>query len=743
MYSRCRIALLCVFTAVFLSGCTSELTYEEAFPAETTVASFQTLPPNILAAHTYFQALEKQYNEDNRPVGPVATFTHVSQLTPLWQQARIELFFGSDSVVVVPFAVAGDTLTSADYNAYLTFSTAPDGSPGVSVLGLYGSETMDWALGGHEPGAFSGYVYTMDEHLVANRVIEFTDGRAQRAVFDPSGLKFLGEINQHLKQQGHAVTLKCSDGPGTGILAWVRRLFGSRVSCPSPAGGSTGGGGGFFESLFSGFGSALASIFSGGGGAPGGEYSGLSSSDFWYVYGSIPTNTGGYTLVPPDGGGSGGVLDENGGLPGGMTDPKVIYGNLSSNPAAVELSKLILGYTIDKTNAENLLSILNIFVDQCMQRSDINLGRFARLYACASGELLSFLESNPTFRSETTLKEVLLARSVQVMTGSSLATFEYLQHRPALTVDLWDFVINQHNSSTEAVGYVRTVVAQMMADSGYKWQRFEELFNLVQMDERALLKDCAPDYAQWSDLINFKVGGFPLQRILEEDRWELQTIEGARSPTINLDRFSIHIDQLPVVNGKRLNAAEFFEYFRLNINDFAPEFTPTTYNGDNVNDHALWNSSNPYGSILEIALLGEDGLSFLADGDVICSQYNCCSWMFSTLRSGTEVFDSGWHPVSGHRQFGYKVKNGKFELYTRGADRVTVWWTNLLAEDKVFSDGSEFWRSMQRRIIRFVSDNNGAVNNIGVSESVNRPDWSKIKDLLKRSTPINYIPCDN
>jgi hypothetical protein len=469
----------------------------------------------------------------------------------------------------------------------------------------------------------------------------------------------------------------------------------------------------------------------------------LSSNDFWYIYGSIPTNTGGYQLVRGTAPGGGGLFSPGGGVPSDLTNGTTIYSNLSTNPAAVDLSKLILGYTVDKQNAENLLGILNIFVDRCLKRSDITNTHFARLYACSTSELLDFLEGNAAYSTETNLKQVILARAVQIVTGSSYDAFRFLENNPNTTAQIWNFVINKNNSSPDAVGYSRMALKQLVADGSYKWRRFEELYDLVQADKQVLLADCNVNYSEWDDLINFEVVGWAEHRINSNDHWELLDIEDARSPTVNLDRFSVFIEKMPIINGERMTEQDFFNYFRLNINDFTggTTFTPSDYSGDDINDSELWNSIYPFGSILHIDML-QVGNMTTVDGDVLCSQYNCCSWIFSTLRTGTELFDSGWHPVSGNRQFGFTTQSEQTELYTRAADRITVWWVNLIGPKKTFDDGAAVWRTMQNQVIDFVERNGGRMSSQKKSEEVNTPDWEAIRDRLKGTSPIFYIPCD-
>jgi hypothetical protein len=64
-------------------------------------------------------------------------------------------------------------------------------------------------------------------------------------------------------------------------------------------------------------------------------------------------------------------------------------------------------------------------------------------------------------------------------------------------------------------------------------------------------------------------------------------------------------------------------------------------------DEALWNSSNPLSTIISISIA-------LDDGNVVCSDFQSCCWVFTTLQALWKPFTwkDGVHPVSGNRQFG-------------------------------------------------------------------------------------------
>jgi hypothetical protein len=299
--------------------------------------------------------------------------------------------------------------------------------------------------------------------------------------------------------------------------------------------------------------------------------------------------------------------------------------------------------------------------------------------------------------------------------------------------------INRENNTPESIDYVDFAIEMIEEDEERKWDRFEELRELVEADPDALIADCPPSIHDWTDLSSFELSGAPLQRIQDSDLWEVHDIAEASGARVNLDYFSIHLEQMPTINGLQVSPEELFEHFRTEINDFADKFTPQS-----PADLAMWNSSAPLSTILNIRLLAEPITgSALADGDVICAQYEPCCWIFSTLRSSNGLTGGGYHPVSGNRKFGYTFEDGVFVLYTQGADRTTTWYHSLNNSEMAFSAGDEFWREMQAKFKAFAEANGGwTVPNNETSEVSIRPDWAEVKDLLTSPTPITHIPCN-
>lgn len=316
---------------------------------------------------------------------------------------------------------------------------------------------------------------------------------------------------------------------------------------------------------------------------------------------------------------------------------------------------------------------------------------------------------------------------------------QMLIRRPEEVNSMDDF-INEADDTPGALDYLDFTIKMIDQDERRIFDRFEELYNLVENDPDALVEDCAPSISDWSDLASFTVSGAPLQRIEDSDGyWDVQNIQDASGARVNLDYFSIHLEELPYINGSAATPQQLFDYFRININNFADKFSPFS-----PNDVAMWESNNPLTTVMEITMVTAPITNAaIADGDVICSQYDPCCWIFTTLHSPA-ITGSGYHPVSGNRKFGYTYEDGVFVLYTQGADRTTTWYHSLNESARAFSEADALWRNMQEKFIADIEDNGGWTipGNNRTGESIIRPDWQSIKESLISSTPITSVPCN-
>ncbi len=215
----------------------------------------------------------------------------------------------------------------------------------------------------------------------------------------------------------------------------------------------------------------------------------------------------------------------------------------------------------------------------------------------------------------------------------------------------------------------------------------------------------------------------------------IQSINNAYSSVVNMDNFSVRINQLPVVNGARMSPSAFLEYIRLNLNSFVDnslsKFEPYSYYG--IDDNQLWNSSSPFGAIIGIDIPGPD------NGSVIVSNSTPTEWTFTTIND-PKYHD---HPVSGNRDFGYKINSdGSFNFYTRGVDRITNWDATLIQQlaQVPFTQADYLWSSFQSKIANFVNQRQG--NATVNPPQKHRPDWSIVKGVLDGTLPLNTLSTD-
>jgi hypothetical protein len=225
-----------------------------------------------------------------------------------------------------------------------------------------------------------------------------------------------------------------------------------------------------------------------------------------------------------------------------------------------------------------------------------------------------------------------------------------------------------------------------------------------------LSKKPASEAKPWEGLISFRPSP-DVQRHILFYGGKVHKIEDGWGP-INLDRYEVAVTKLPKIDGAVATPEKVLAWLRLNINQVLNKELATF--SDEQASPVSWDSSNPLGAILHIAMKD--------DGSVICSEYSARHWIFSTLWTKQD-----WeHPVSGNREFGFKQEDSRYVFYTRGADRATEarFW---LAGDFVFDGGDKLWRSFQDGFRNWVSRNEGAAE---IREPFSeRFDWKQIKPL--------------
>jgi hypothetical protein len=176
---------------------------------------------------------------------------------------------------------------------------------------------------------------------------------------------------------------------------------------------------------------------------------------------------------------------------------------------------------------------------------------------------------------------------------------------------------------------------------------------------------------------------------------------------INMDNYELNINNLPInpATGQRYTPQGFFNYVRMNLFNFI-HAGPATLEPYSAADETKWRSYNPVGAALSFQ-------STFDDMTVVCTEYVLNStdmtWTFTTMRSPNDL----GHPVSGHRQFGFKTNaDGSYTFYTKGVDRLATWAdysVNEAGGDFVFNQGDQLWKAMIENLQDDIEEKEGSV----------------------------------
>lgn len=339
----------------------------------------------------------------------------------------------------------------------------------------------------------------------------------------------------------------------------------------------------------------------------------------------------------------------------------------------------------------------------------------------------------------------------------------YLFDNPSFTnaSGLINYIQQKHNPNWEVIQPTLDFVISFLQNNPDTINK-DQIFNrIIALD---LLLEQNPDALldiQCQELPNWKtVANHPIPQIVKDkisslnsktawyDSASLQNIYNSSGPSVNMDLFPVKISKMPKKpNGQTYTPSEFFDFFRRNINSLVDknysQFYPIVNSNYNINDTNLWNSSNPTGSLIHISIPVLSGYAS-DDGTVICSGFNNVAWVFTTVKMPKYDGQSdGTHPVSGNRLFGYfEDGNGGMTIYTRGVDRFTRFIPNYSTayaiENSAFKGADKLWRSMQAKVSKFVSDNEGQATI--VNETIYRPSWIKIREYIKGQQPLSSLP---
>lgn len=278
--------------------------------------------------------------------------------------------------------------------------------------------------------------------------------------------------------------------------------------------------------------------------------------------------------------------------------------------------------------------------------------------------------------------------------------------------------------------------------------RVKALDNALAQNPNKLLNIPCNQLPHWQDIamhqipqsVKSKLSNIPYQNSYWSS-WNITNLDDGAGTHINMDLFPIKISKMPKKpnSTQKYTPAEFFDFFRKNLNLFAEKFTPIENNYYNIHDTALWNSANPLGALIHIDITPDDGT-------VVCSGVSTNTWIFSTIKAPQGWSYDGIHPVSGNRAFSYYMDGATMYIYTRGVDRTSkindekTTIVNYIMEAIAFSAADDLWTEMQNKLSKYVNDREGDSNVITPVKY--RPNYDGIKNYLKGKTPLSSVGCN-
>lgn len=197
--------------------------------------------------------------------------------------------------------------------------------------------------------------------------------------------------------------------------------------------------------------------------------------------------------------------------------------------------------------------------------------------------------------------------------------------------------------------------------------------------------------ADWRDLFQWHAPA-SIRSLVEGRGFHIQTIEDAVGD-LNLDFYKVRINRFP----PGVDAPELLRRFITDTNSFLDSnicgFDP--YGPSDVVQRL---NTDPVGTCLKLDI--NRGAAFYDprgwdDAAIVISDkgpHGQPTQFYSVTTINTP--DTGDHPVSGHRQFGFYTEDGITYFYSRGADRATLGFPGT--EGAIYSGGEQLWQSFQR-----------------------------------------------
>jgi hypothetical protein len=215
------------------------------------------------------------------------------------------------------------------------------------------------------------------------------------------------------------------------------------------------------------------------------------------------------------------------------------------------------------------------------------------------------------------------------------------------------------------------------------------------------------------------------------DNFNIQSLTDANGAIVNCDYFPVRIMSLP----PGMTQKQLVEYFRVNINTFIDSSLGVKFK---PYKDLSFHDSVRYFSHYDTSLGALISITMVDDGSVILSNYYMDSvskkyrFTFTTMETPLDHD----HPVSGNREFGVYAdpsRPGEFVFYTMGVDRTSDWMYSLLnwSTNAVFDGADKLWKSIQKNMVKYITDNGGQAGYYTPSTIIARPKWEDVKEFLK------------
>ena len=223
--------------------------------------------------------------------------------------------------------------------------------------------------------------------------------------------------------------------------------------------------------------------------------------------------------------------------------------------------------------------------------------------------------------------------------------------------------------------------------------------------------------ADWDMLVRFKPADNLSQGAAARDHVVRSIFDATiLGSTVNLDYWGITISKMPKENGKTLTPEQLLERIRTRFGSFLGKDFARFKEFEQV-DLSGWKAGTP-GTLLvfnaHFPTVPGPGIDRVAP--VMLAEKTPRYWRFVTV---------GDHPVSGTREFGiFQLSNGRWELYTRGADRITFS-LEIPLKEGIFSGADQLWESFQLKVADDITSHGGGVANTPAVHD--RYCWSNMK----------------